>query len=193
MIYCGADLAQALAAHVTQAATGNRRPLLRASEVCELLKVQTYVLRSWEKEFPNLGISKTPDGPRLYRRSDVEEALRIKQLVYGEGLTIAGARRRLEEERAATTDELPFEDFEEDAPSRGLSKQVRARIERVRRGLQSILELLDKGRERAALSPNGHQAAGAAPAGPPRKTRAAAPVKAARKASGKKSGRRARA
>jgi len=127
--------------------------------VCEILKVQPYVLRSWEKEFPNLGVTRSADGPRLYRRSDLDEVLRIKQLVYGEGLTIAGARRKLEEERAATTDELPFEEAEEEGSSRRpVSKQTRARIERVRRGLQSILELLSRG-ARPAASGNGHAAA----------------------------------
>ena len=170
-----------MAAHVTQAASGNRRPLLRAAEVCEILKVQPYVLRSWEKEFPNLGVSKSDDGPRLYRRADLDEVLRIKQLVYGEGLTIAGARRKLEEERAATTDELPFE-VEEEGPSRPVSKQARARIGRVRRGLQSILELLDRGARGARVPANGHQA----PAARQSATRAA--EKPSRKAGSKVSG-----
>ena len=164
-----------MVAHVTQAASGNRRPLLRAAEVCEILKVQPYVLRSWEKEFPNLGVSKSDDGPRLYRRADLDEVLRIKQLVYGEGLTIAGARRKLEEERAATTDELPFE---EEGPSRPVSKQARARIERVRRGLQSIMELLDRGAPRPRVSANGHQAPAV------RKSAARAAGKPSRKVSG---------
>jgi len=173
---------------VTQAASGNRRPLLRPAEVCEILKVQPYVLRSWEKEFPNLGVTRSADGPRLYRRSDLDEALRIKQLVYGEGLTIAGARRKLEEERAATTDELPFEEAEEEGSSRRpVSKQTRARIERVRRGLQSILELLSRGAGPAA-SGNGHAATAA------RKPAPTAAGKSSRKASGGgKARKRARA
>jgi len=72
------------------------RPAFKASEVCELAKVQPYVLRSWESEFPDLGLSRTPGGPRVYRRADVERVLRIRQLVFDEGLTIAGVRRRLE-------------------------------------------------------------------------------------------------
>src|SRR5207248_8343972 len=71
--------------------------LYKAAEVCELLQVQPYVLRSWEKEFPGIGVqAKGPEGPRLYRQSDVEHVQRIKQLVFGEGLTVAGARRRLD-------------------------------------------------------------------------------------------------
>jgi len=176
---------------VTQAASGNRRPLLRPQEVCDILKVQPYVLRSWEKEFPNLGVSKSADGQRLYRRADVDEALRIKQLVYGEGLTIAGARRKLEEERAATTDELPFEEIDDEAggASRPISKQTRARIERVRRGLQSLLELLDRGAARAASPANGHQKGASAAA---RKAPAAA-ARAARNTGRRKPAGRARA
>ena len=71
--------------------------LFKASDVCDLAKVQPYVLRSWEKEFPGIGVQKSAEGPRLYRQSDVDQVLRIKQLVFGEGLTVAGARRRLEE------------------------------------------------------------------------------------------------
>src|SRR5258705_5906660 len=71
--------------------------LYKAGDVCELLQVQAYVLRSWEKEFPGIGVQgKSPESPRLYRQSDLEHVRRIKQLVFGEGLTVAGARRKLD-------------------------------------------------------------------------------------------------
>src|SRR5688572_20525659 len=76
--------------------------LYRAAEVCELAQLQSYVLRSWEKEFPGIGVQKSADSQRLYRQSDVDQVLRIKQLVFGEGLTLSGARRRLEEASATT-------------------------------------------------------------------------------------------
>ena len=60
--------------------------------------MQPYVLRSWEAEFPALGIAKAAGGPRVYRRTDVEQVVRIRHLLLVEGLTLAGARRRLEEE-----------------------------------------------------------------------------------------------
>jgi len=75
------------------------RPTFKAAEVCELLKVQPYVLRTWENEFKELGVAKSAGAPRVYRRKDVELAVRIRQLVFGDGLTLAGARRRLESER----------------------------------------------------------------------------------------------
>src|SRR3954469_20213533 len=71
--------------------------LFKAADVCEIAQLQPYMLRSWEKEFPGIGVQKTPDSPRFYRQSDLDQVLRIKQLVFGEGLTVAGARRRLEE------------------------------------------------------------------------------------------------
>ena len=75
------------------------RSLFRQPEVCEIASIQPYVLRSWEAEFPDLGVAKAEGGPRVYRRADVERVLRIKQLLYGEGLTLAGVRRKLVEER----------------------------------------------------------------------------------------------
>ena len=76
------------------------RALFKAAEVCEIVKVQPYVLRSWESEFPDLGVEKTPGAPRIYRRADVEQVVRIKHLLLVEGLTLAGARRKLDEESA---------------------------------------------------------------------------------------------
>jgi DNA-binding transcriptional MerR regulator len=76
------------------------RPAFRAQEVCEIAEVQPYVLRGWEAEFPDLGVAKTPSGPRVYRRADVERVLKLKHLIQVEGLTLAGARRRLEEQAA---------------------------------------------------------------------------------------------
>src|ERR687883_67407 len=67
----------------------------KIGEVCELVGVQAHVLRYWESEFPMLQPQKNRAGQRTYRRKDVEMALRIKELLYDEGFTIAGARRKL--------------------------------------------------------------------------------------------------
>ena len=53
-----------------------KRALFKPSEVCEIASVQPYVLRSWESEFPDLGVTKGNGGPRVYRRADVERVLR---------------------------------------------------------------------------------------------------------------------
>jgi DNA-binding transcriptional MerR regulator len=123
-------------------AESQKRPWLKAGEVCELAQVQPYVLRTWELEFPDLGVTKTPGGPRMYRRSDLDRVLRIKQLVFGDGLTLAGARRKIEEERSPS-DELPFDDEPEPA-GRKLPADARRRIVRVRDELRSLLALLSR-------------------------------------------------
>jgi DNA-binding transcriptional MerR regulator len=111
------------------------RALFKATEVCELVKVQPYVLRSWEAEFPELGIAKTAGGPRVYRRADVEQVLRIKHLLLVEGLTLAGARKKLTDEEAPIAADAPVLD-------ELLGRHARERLTDVKRGLRSILDLL---------------------------------------------------
>ncbi|MBL8151895.1 MAG: MerR family transcriptional regulator [Blastocatellia bacterium] len=67
----------------------------KIGEVCELIEVQPHVLRYWESEFPMLAPQKNRAGQRTYRRKDVEMVMRIKQLLYEEGFTIAGAKKKL--------------------------------------------------------------------------------------------------
>src|ERR671931_875842 len=112
------------------------RALFKAAEVCDLVKVQPYVLRSWEAEFPELGVAKTAGGPRVYRRADVEQVLRIKHLLLVEGLTLAGARRKLEEETSPVAADVPVID-------ELIGRNARERLTDVKRGLRSILDLLN--------------------------------------------------
>jgi DNA-binding transcriptional MerR regulator len=70
----------------------------KIGEVCEITDTQPYVLRYWESEFQALAPAKNSSGQRIYRRRDIETVLRIKQLLYEEGFTIAGAKKRLEAE-----------------------------------------------------------------------------------------------
>ena len=67
----------------------------KIGEVCEIAGVQAHVLRYWETEFPMLAPQKNRAGQRTYRRRDVEMALRIKELLYDEQYTIAGAKKKL--------------------------------------------------------------------------------------------------
>jgi DNA-binding transcriptional MerR regulator len=67
----------------------------KIGEVCDLAGVQAHVLRYWESEFPMLAPQKNRAGQRVYRRRDVEMALRIKELLYEDQYTIAGAKKRL--------------------------------------------------------------------------------------------------
>ena len=121
---------------VTTAEIPNRS-LFRQPEVCEIAQVQPYVLRTWEAEFPDLGVSKTEGGPRVYRRADLEFVLRIKHLLFVEGLTLAGARKKLHDEQPGAV-----------AVSEGLDEllgsDARERIMLVKRGLKEIAVLLSK-------------------------------------------------
>ncbi len=139
--------------------------LYKAGEVCELLQVQPYVLRSWEKEFPGIGVQgRSQESPRLYRQSDLEHVQRIKQLVFGEGLTVSGARRRLEASAPGISAVSASEAAEVlDA----LGADVRSRLAVVRDGLRELQSLLsDAPRLSAALgSSNGHAARKAKPGG----------------------------
>src|SRR5436190_21379379 len=104
----------------------------KIGEVCEITDTQPYVLRYWESEFPALAPAKNSSGQRIYRRRDIETVLRIKQLLYEEGFTIAGAKKRLELEMAGrgSTPMPPIPDGEADdaAPpaedaAKGMPKQ----------------------------------------------------------------------
>jgi DNA-binding transcriptional MerR regulator len=112
-----------------------KRSLFKGGEVCDLIKVQRYVLRSWEAEFPELGVAKTPGGPRVYRRADVERVIRIKHLLLVEGLTLAGARRRLEEESTPVAVDTPGID-------ELIGRNARERLTEDKRGLRSLMDLL---------------------------------------------------
>ncbi len=72
------------------------RLYFRIGDVARICGVEPYVLRFWETQFPNLKPNKGGTGQRLYRRREVELALRIQQLVHQEGYTLAGARQALE-------------------------------------------------------------------------------------------------
>jgi DNA-binding transcriptional MerR regulator len=109
------------------------RPAFRASEVCEIAQIPPYVLKSWEKEFPGLGTASKPGGPRVYRRSDVEQVVRIKRMLFTEGLTLAGVRRKLEGEPKPE---------EEPLPDLGVPGEVRDKVARVKQDLRALLDLL---------------------------------------------------
>lgn len=111
-----------------------KRPAYKAAEVCEIARIQAYVLRSWESEFPKLGVVR--GGVRIYRHADLEQVLRIKQLVFEEGLTLAGARRRIEEDGGPQPD-LPLEQF--------VTPEMKDRITQVKRTLRDLLVMLGGG------------------------------------------------
>jgi DNA-binding transcriptional MerR regulator len=127
----------------------------KIGEVCEITDTQPYVLRYWESEFPALAPAKNSSGQRIYRRKDIETVLRIKQLLYEEGFTIAGAKKRLEAElggRGPTPNAMASQpetvaaaiEASAAAPEPS-SDPARAVLLEVRDHLRGILTLLDKG------------------------------------------------
>lgn len=105
----------------------------RIGEVAELCDLPAYVLRFWETEFAQLKPTKGSTGQRMYRRRDVEHVIRIKQLLYSEGYTIAGAREQLKQEARGgkTQSALPF-----------AAARPQNDWKRVKQGLQEVLSIL---------------------------------------------------
>jgi DNA-binding transcriptional MerR regulator len=119
----------------------------KIGEVCEITDTQPYVLRYWESEFPALAPAKNSSGQRIYRRRDIETILRIKQLLYEEGFTIAGAKKRLEVEMAGRVDTPgpPPPAHLGDTPQPSEPGGTRsAALREVREQLREILTLLDR-------------------------------------------------
>ena len=78
----------------------------KIGEVSEIVGVEPYVLRYWETEFELLKPSKAPSKHRLYKKRDVELLLEIKRLLYTEGFTIEGARKKLREAKKEEKNQL---------------------------------------------------------------------------------------
>ena len=114
----------------------------KIGEVCEITDTQPYVLRYWESEFPALAPAKNSSGQRIYRRRDIDTVLRIKQLLYEEGFTIAGAKKRLESELAGRVD-TPIPPGAEAAAEMPPDDTSRGALRQVRDQLREILTLLD--------------------------------------------------
>ena len=80
----------------------------KIGEVSAITEVEPYVLRYWESEFKVIKPSRTQSKQRIYRKNDVELILEIKRMLYEEKLTIAGARKRLQELNARNKKQLQF-------------------------------------------------------------------------------------
>jgi len=118
--------------------------LYKIGEVCKMADVQPYVLRYWETEFPALAPNKSGGGQRLYSQREIDIVLRIKQLLYSEGFTIAGAKKKLEAEMvdgavepAKATEGVP-------RPKKKQSADATRALNRVRDELRAILAMLDE-------------------------------------------------
>ena len=119
----------------------------KIGEVCEITDTQPYVLRYWESEFPALAPAKNSSGQRIYRRRDIDTVLRIKQLLYEEGFTIAGAKKRLESELAGRVDTPVPKEVQDAAAAAGdtpAESSGRTALRQVKEQLREILTLLDR-------------------------------------------------
>jgi DNA-binding transcriptional MerR regulator len=116
----------------------------RIGEVARLCDVPAYVLRFWESEFPQLKPHKGGTGQRLYRRRDVEMALRIKSLLYSEGYTIPGARQVFKAELKQKEPQLALA-IDNAAPSVD-TRQLR----KIQKDLRDLHTLLSKPTPRAS-------------------------------------------
>lgn len=129
----------------------------RIGDVARLCEVPAYVLRFWETEFPQLKPNKGGTGQRLYRKRDVEMALRIKSLLYDQGYTIPGARQVFKNEVKAREAVTPFEPVpiaspapaavlapaEASAPAPVPEKpRIEARLRALRKEMQELLAML---------------------------------------------------
>jgi DNA-binding transcriptional MerR regulator len=139
----------------------------KIGEVCDIAGVQAHVLRYWESEFPTLAPQKNRAGQRTYRRRDVEMALRIKELLYDEQYTIAGAKKKLASEIRGNSGRETTSSAPAKAPMRSLSPppslagrvgsstpaassgppshDQRRTLRQLAQELREILDLLDEG------------------------------------------------
>ena len=131
----------------------------KIGEVCELAGVQAHVLRYWESEFTMLAPQKNRAGQRVYRKRDVEIALRIKELLYEDQYTIAGAKKRLandlraggklkivssedgEDSETSGSEEMTANSIHSTSQSR--TAEDRKALRKVSKELREILALLD--------------------------------------------------
>src|SRR5204863_4219245 len=115
--------------------------LYKIGEVCKVADVQPYVLRYWETEFPSLAPNKSGGGQRLYTQREIDTIMRIKQLLYSEGFTIAGAKKKLDEGGGQPPSAVPVAAGESKAVSAAPAELTRALLD-VKRELREILDLL---------------------------------------------------
>jgi DNA-binding transcriptional MerR regulator len=123
------------------------RLYFKIGDVARICGVETYVLRFWETQFPQLKPNKSGTGQRLYRRRDVEMALEIQRLVHREGYTISGARHALESGVRRTTNAAAAGEAQGTPPEMqrqeaGRPDPLKAAIAQARAELREISALL---------------------------------------------------
>ena len=117
----------------------------RIGEVAKIVGVKPYVLRYWETEFPILKPGKTPSRHRLYRRRDVETLMDIKRLLYEEGFTIAGAKKRLKDGQRSSDESPPSQADPEVSPPVRPDQQQQKILTAIYRDIRSLHKFLSDG------------------------------------------------
>ena len=118
----------------------------KIGEVCDLVGVQAHVLRYWETEFPMLSPQKNRSGQRSYRRRDVEIALRVKELLYDDLYTIAGAKKKLNDVEAAEE----TVSYQHSAPIEVLDEERREALTSLAAQLLELREMLKTNKSETA-------------------------------------------
>ena len=126
--------------HVDETPIIPDRLYFKIGDVAKICEVETYVLRFWESQFPQLKPNKSGTGQRLYRRRDVELALEIKRLVHREGYTISGARQALEQTHHRRAPQLKLASSKPDQAK--LRDSVAKAVGQARAELREIMDLL---------------------------------------------------
>ncbi len=111
----------------------------RIGEVAELVGVEPHVLRYWEREFRSIRPAKSAKGQRVYSRRDVENLLRVRELLYKEGFTISGAKKQLA--RTATPESNGADGQQSLEPN---ATQMRGRLLAIREEIAAFLAELDE-------------------------------------------------
>jgi DNA-binding transcriptional MerR regulator len=124
---------------MTEDSRGTLPPKLyfRIGEVAGLVGVEPHVLRYWEREFRSIRPSKSAKGQRVYSRRDVENLMRVRELLYAQGFTIAGAKKRLRDKGVEPEEPTP--------PTLQMSAQkMRDQLEELKTEIEAYLEELGR-------------------------------------------------
>src|ERR1700722_18728102 len=128
-------------------ARGSLPPKLyfRIGEVAELVGVEPHVLRYWEREFRSIRPTKSAKGQRVYSRRDVENLLRVRELLYSEGFTIAGAKKKLRGSAEARESD-GSEGGEDEGSELVEASRTREQLLAMRSDIEAFLDELGAGR-----------------------------------------------
>jgi DNA-binding transcriptional MerR regulator len=104
----------------------------KINEVSRITGIKAYVLRYWESEFDQLKPQKDVNDQRRYRKKDIDTITNIKQLLYEDRFTIAGAKKKLKKPSVTGT---------EKKTGKRKMQTVKKELGSIRNELNALLEL----------------------------------------------------